>query len=262
MAALVAIDRLASGIFKHSQFSFLPKDRLHAAMAFYILGSILSFVIGPSSDFHRYMVHLMPVLGFAGVAGVDLLLDRTAGIGKRTIAYAGLLVILIGCYQSIMEQIDMTNYFKRAVGHQEARKVLGAYIENNVPQDQLILSSDIGAIAFMAIQRDFVDAFGLTTLAPIRAVQQNDWQSFIQRLRAQQPLWVADTGTADGKISAIEIIGHPGVSFRGIDSPITPLIDMYSPRNHTVLEIPMEDGLVFRLIKLDRDVYKEVNAAR
>jgi len=167
----------------------------------------------------------------------------------------GMAFLLIGGARSFKELESLSEFFIRTAAHQDARKKLGEYIEQHVPQSEVIISSDIGAIAYVAKSHDFVDVVGLTSREPVIAIRHNQWGNFIQTLKAKKPQWVADTGTPEGKITSFEIVAHPYNIFRGDGQNDKPYINMYSPKNQVVLQILTKDGYVFRLVKIDAAVY-------
>jgi len=119
----------------------------------------------------------------------------------------------------------------------------------------MIISSDIGAIAYMAKSHDFVDVVGITSREPVMAIRRNQWGEFLQTLMSMKPQWVAESGTPEGKISSFEIVADPYRIFRGKGQNDKPNINMYSPQNKTVLQISTKDGYVFRLVKIDATIY-------
>lgn len=262
MGCLIAINSISHWLVKRKVFSRIPSSNLLVALSFFALGSIASFLLGPSADFNRYMVHLLPVLAVLTLSCFEHIFKAAptaspkAGRYVLTPAlYLGMAILVIGGARSFSELRNLSDFFISSAEHQEARKQLGGYIEQHVPNSQIIISSDIGAIAYMAKNHDFVDAVGLTSREPIEAIRHKQWGDFIQVLRTLKPSWVADTGTVEGRISAFEIIAEPNRFFRGVEVDPKANIDMYSPNNQVVLKISTKGPYVYRLVKIDVDVY-------
>ena len=238
---------------------FKPADAPRVALSLFVLGSLVSFALGPFSDLNRYAVHLVPILALAAIAAAEHLLESISEEVRRrsafAIAGAGLLILSFGGYESYKEQRRMSAWFAPTTKHQAARRAIGEYIEKHVPRDEVVLSSDIGAIAYAAPTHDFIDVYGLTSRAPVVAVKRGSWETFVRDVRSKKPRWVADTGMTDGRVVAFEILGHPQKYFRGLEPRERPYLEMYAPRGEVVLEEPTGDGLVFRLIKIDPAVY-------
>jgi hypothetical protein len=260
LSFVVVICGLISWFLRRNAFSHLPSDKIYIALSIFVIGSIASFLLGPSSDFGRYMVHLLPILALLAILCFEIIFRQISPVVLRTkepaIFCIGMIILLIGCYQSIKEQQRLSGFFERTTAHQGARKKLGEYIEQYVPRDQVIISSDIGAIAYIARNHDFMDVFGLTSKGPIAAIQQNKWENFIQYLKMKKPQWVADTVIPNGKTQSFEILGFPYKYFRGVDKNDKSYINMYSLHNKVVLQIPIDDGYVFHLVKIEIGVYK------
>jgi hypothetical protein len=262
MSFLIVVNVVAGWFIKRKVYPRLPSDNLHVALSIFAFGSIASFLLGPSSDFNRYMVHLLPIFALLSLSCLELFIGPASTIGRLAanfsyspLFYAGIAILLIGSFRSLVELQDISSFFNRTVAHQDARKKLGEYIEQHVPTNQLIISSDLGAIAYVAKRHDFLDVFGLTSKEPVVAIHDHQWESYIQDLKTKKPQWVADTGAPDGKISSFEILAEPYKIFRGGSQNDKPYINMYSPRNQIVLQFTTEEGYVFRLVKIDAEVY-------
>jgi hypothetical protein len=75
--------------------------------------------------------------------------------------------------------------------HQACRLQLGAYLEHHIDPEQVVLSSDIGAIAYAAPSVSFIDAVGLTSRDVLEA--RGRGESVDQVLTALAPSVIADT---------------------------------------------------------------------
>ena len=237
-----------------------PIEPVYVLLAIYVPLSLLSFIVGPSSDFWRYMTHLVLVLAFAAIVFLDDLFFR--GISSLSTVERGFAVVFLsgallsmGGYQALNNQAILAKFFSRSIEHQKARQELGAWIEANVPSSQLILSSDVGEIAYVAKTHDFIDAFGLTTRLPVVAIEGGNWSIFTDYLIREAPIWLADTINPKGKVQAFQIIGYPQNHFRGMQSRDTAYLDMYSPNNAILIDHPTPDGFSFQVIRIDPAVY-------
>jgi hypothetical protein len=260
-SGLVVVESFAGRLFKRNIIPQLPLHNTHILLSSFAIGSVISFAFGPYSDFNRYVVHLLPVLAVLSTYCLELLVRQfppmVLSASKPALFFVGAIFLFIGWGQAIRELRGLSSFFEARVAHAGARKKLGEYIEQNIPGNQVIMSSDIGALAYAAIDHDFIDVFGLTSKETVAAVQQDKWQDFIQDLKVKRPLWVADTGLPTGQIQSFEILAFPHKYFRGVNQYPEPYVDMYSPRNQTVLEIPVADGFVFRLVRIDPAVYEQ-----
>jgi len=242
----------------------VPFERFHIAMSTFVLISIVSFLMGPSSDFHRYMVHLLPVLAMASTMLSVFVLKHISFSSRLSrmvlLGLSAAYLIAFGGPRALRELRELSSFFNRTTEHQRARKRLGSWIAENIPVGETVISSDIGAIAYVAKDHHFIDALGLTSEAPVRALSSGKWERFVEDLRRRRPLWVADTGTSDGRISAFEIIGRPWKFYRQVAKRRAPYLNLYSPRHQAILEIPTADGYVFRLVRISSEVWPRIGS--
>jgi len=225
-------------------------------VAVYILLSVLSYVVGPASDQNRYMIPLVPVLAVA-TALVCRYWVKSCVTPHRAVLIFGVILFALATYQATRNQMRVAQFFSKTAEHQIAREAIGQWIKANVPSDEIILSSDIGAIAYFAKSHDFIDVYGLTSKAPVIALEKNNWLLFINELKKKKPLWVADTGFPNGKISAIEKITRPSEYYHGLSSQGEPYLNLYNDSNKTVLSIPVRESYTFRIVKIDPQVYED-----
>ena len=232
-----------------------PVGTFHVLTAVYILLSLLSFIVGPASDQNRYMTHLFPVLA---VATARVFHDvAVSGVAPRRIAIIlGALLFAGASYQAARNQMRMAQFFSRTTSHQMALEEMGHWIRDHVPAGHTILSSDIGAIACFAKSHNFIDACGLTSKAPVMALEKKDWSFFIKELKKKKPLWAADTGLPDGEISAIKIIRRPSEFYHGLSAQEEPYRDLDTHSHETVLRILVGDAYALSIVKIDLTVYE------
>jgi arabinofuranosyltransferase len=225
-------------------------------VAVYILLSVLSYIVGPASDQNRYMIPLVPVLAVA-TALVCRYWVKSCVTPRRALLIFGVILLTLATYQATRNQMRVAQFFNKTAEHQMAREAMGQWIKANVPPDEIILSSDIGAIAYFAKSHDFIDVYGLTSKAPVMALGRNNWLLFINELKEKKPLWVADTGFPNGKISAIEKITRPSEYYHGLSSQGEPYLNLYNDSNKTVLSIPVRESYTFRIVQIDPRVYED-----
>jgi hypothetical protein len=219
-------------------------------VAVYILLSVLSYIVGPASDQNRYMIPLVPVLAVATALICHYWVQGYI-TPSRAVLIFGVILLALATYQATRNQMRVSQFFSRTAEHQMAREEMGRWISVHVPSDHIILSSDIGAIAYFAKAHDFIDVFGLTSKAPIAALEKEEWPAFVEELKAKKPSWAADTGSPDGALQALEIVGQPSRYYRGISGQREPYLNLYSDANKVGLSIRASDGRVFRVVHLD-----------
>jgi len=104
----------------------------------------------------------------------------------------------------------------------------------NTPRTSLVLSSDLGAIAYEARSHDFYDMVGLLSAVPLQAAKQNRWELVRSDLRRRKPAFVCDTVRPDGELQAWQILHRPELYFHGVEGHVEPL-GVYE---HVLMSIP------------------------
>jgi hypothetical protein len=143
---------------------FLQNRKYLPILGFTLL-SFLSVLFGPKSDWARYSVHLLPILYAFSAHGYQFLSAKLLKINlwKPIRFLASIIFVIIATLQAeIGFEFNRKNMINLS-GHQICRKQLGSYIGSSIPRDEIIASSDIGAIAYVAINHRFVDLVGLTS---------------------------------------------------------------------------------------------------
>ncbi len=219
-------------------------------IALYTLLSLLSFVLGPTSDQNRYMTHLLPVMAVATALAWRAAPERIRA-PRTAVIVLGVVVLAVATYQAARNQMRVAQFFSRTADHQMAREQIGRWLSAHVPPGQLILSSDVGAIAYFAKAHDFIDVFGLTSRAPVAALEKGNWLLFVEEMKAKKPSWAADTGAPDGTLQALEIASRPSRFYRGVPARQEPHLDLYGEANREMLSIPARDSRVFRIVQID-----------
>jgi len=121
----------------------------------YVVASVLSVLVGPSADYARYSVHLVPV--FAVMASLPL---ARIALLSPTLALA--ICALVGV-QSERSYDEMVGFARGFSPHQACRRQVGRYIEEQIKPKTPVISSDIGGIAYAAPSASFIDTIALTS---------------------------------------------------------------------------------------------------
>lgn len=208
-------------------------------------------VSGPRSDYGRYCLPFLIVM--VGLSGLCLtqLADAAAKWPKVWRNRTFSILCLIVLWEAWRLNADLNperafhlNEFTRIARHQKARLALGHKIREEVPIDAIVISSDIGAIAYTAPEHTFFDACGLTTIGPVEAAQQGDWRSLAMQLKRMRPRFIADTWFK-GSFQSQKILAHPKTFFRGSQrGRIVITTTMREP--HTI------EGYAFELAKIKK----------
>jgi len=209
--------------------------------------SLLSIFMGPQANLCRYGVHL---LGACVVATAILVQERShwfSGTGARAL-FALLCIGSLG--QAALEARRASEFFNWGAQHQIARKSLGRWLEAHASPEEWILSSDIGAISYEALNHRFIDATGLTSAAPVQAAQRNDWLFFVKDLVRKHPSLVADTRLPSGQLQALFFIEYPGNVFRAFQHTDAG-VDLSSKLRPPLVELPTPGGYDFVIAPLE-----------
>ncbi|MCH8010093.1 MAG: hypothetical protein IIC91_14660, partial [Chloroflexi bacterium] len=133
--------------------------RQDAAYLLTLTGVMLAGVVVEGGDTHaRFITPLLPLLYLGGLAGFATLLRRAALPRAQTLAIAGLALALGGLALLPASQDALLPFGRRSI---EERRQLGEWLNENTPPDYVIADFAIGATAYYAIDRDFLDMFGL-----------------------------------------------------------------------------------------------------
>ena len=133
--------------------------RRDAAYLLALTGVMLAGVVVEGGDTHaRFITPLLPLLFLGGLAGFATLLKRAALPHVQTLAVAGLALALGGLALMPASQDALLPFGRRSI---EERRQLGEWLNENTPPHYVIADFAIGATAYYAIDRDFLDMFGL-----------------------------------------------------------------------------------------------------
>jgi hypothetical protein len=94
-------------------------------------------------------------------------------------------------YESYNSLQDRRQAIAAGGGHEKCRTEVGQYLERSLPAGTLVLSSDIGVIAYAAPSIHFVDAVGLTSKDVLHARMEGN--NVDQVLFESRPVYLADT---------------------------------------------------------------------
>ena len=161
----------------------LPRRLESAALVIYVLVSMVSLAIGPFSDWARYSIHLLPVVAVLACVPLSKCV--------RSVPWVGVPIAAVVLIQGIHAFVEMQPSFYKAATETACRTQIGAFLDDHLPPGSVVLSSDIGAIAYAAPHIDFVDAVGLTSRDVLLARMQGHNADDV--LFAKKPNIIADS---------------------------------------------------------------------
>jgi len=227
-----------------------PEEKTLLTFTIYFVLSIMSFIIGPYSDFHRYMVHTIPIMVFIS----SMLVNRHLNIFKnyKSIQY---LTILFSLVYLVRDNKNIASYFYKSSLHQEYRIELGKYINSNLDKSELIMSSDLGAISFFAINNNFVDIAGLTSLYPFKFIDKSQVHYISKWIKNKKVKYVADTQYGE-KTSSLEVLKTPSLFFKTVNSNFDFKINLYDISNSVIFKKSVDSNMSIVLLKINDNLYK------
>jgi hypothetical protein len=169
--------------FRRSIDSFASLLPLVAFVA--LIPSVLN---SPNSDFYRYQVFFIPLIGMMASS-----IFKTLN-GKTSVSIL-VVVLLFFSYKSFnsglsgyatMRDIAMAD---RSI--QSDRAIIGKWLEKNTPDGSIVWSGDLGAISFYNPSNQYFDGGGLTNRLIIDAVENGEDYSAV--LCATRPTYIADS---------------------------------------------------------------------
>ena len=245
--SIASILNLISNFIK-SRTKFID-NKLLVTLSLYLLLSVGSFIVGPYSDFNRYMIHTIPIMAIMSAIFIS---HNYITIVKYK--YIHISVLFISILILIRENRNISNYFYNSSIHQEKRIVVGKYINSKINHSDLIYSSDIGAISYFALNNHFVDLSGLTSLIPFYFIEKSQSVNYNEWLKSHKIVWVADT-ESNGKISSLEILKQPSNYFNTIRSDSNYSLNLYDISNKLILKESIGGDLNIVLMKLNKNLY-------
>lgn len=154
----------------------------------YIALSIVSIALGPRSDWSRYSVHLLPLLyAFSALAIASM------WACYRTWMRLAVLALVIFAMFAQALAAERFNWYNMSgiANDQICRENLGRYINAHIDKEEYIASSDLGAIAYVAIDHRFVDLIALTSADVLAHYQAGETADEI--LKNKHIRYIADT---------------------------------------------------------------------
>jgi len=151
----------------------------------YIITSGLSCFLGPRSDMARYTVQIYPLIVILASIPLAALFNY-----KKFIP-----LVIIVFYLIFLQTEKMTYKMKlfttQLSGAEECRKKVGNYLTEKIDNKNVIISSDIGAIGYKAMDFKFIDLTGLTSVNVLKSYLKH--QNIDTILRVKKPTYIADT---------------------------------------------------------------------
>jgi hypothetical protein len=125
------------------------------AFALFCAASALSLLVGPFADWARYSTHMLPIAAIVASAPLSRALRRVP------------LLAIVGCgfigWQTLTSFDAHRSDVALGANHARCRAQIGRALERELAPGTVVLSSDIGVIAYYAPSITFVDAVGLTS---------------------------------------------------------------------------------------------------
>ncbi len=136
-----------------------PRWRRDATYIIVLTGAMLAAVVLEGGDSHgRFIVPIMPLLLIAGLSGFATLFKR-ASLPRAHFAMISASALVFGGLSLLPASYDpLVPLGPRAI---EQRRTLGTWFNTNTPSDYVIADFAIGAVAYYASDRDFLDLLGL-----------------------------------------------------------------------------------------------------
>lgn len=128
----------------------------HSPITLYCIISMVLVLLGPYSDWTRYSVHIIPIT----YAFSSIFMAKLFSLKRwNMVTIVPLVFLAQATYGALFNWTNMTTL----ATHQECRRELAAYINENIPSNEKIVSSDLGAIAYFAHKYSFIDLIALTS---------------------------------------------------------------------------------------------------
>jgi arabinofuranosyltransferase len=174
----------------------LPRPRSSIGLGAFLLLSAVSIARGPWSGEVRYSVHLLPTLALLGALALERL-----RLTLWPLAFGLAFFLYLEATSSFGHMQEWEQWYS---GHQVCRHQAGEYVARNAPAGAVVLSSDLGSIAYQAIDHSFIDMIGLTSADVLGRYLVRENADEI--LEAKRPTFVADS-LKTGKYNAIQFVG-------------------------------------------------------
>ncbi len=225
------------------------ENKLFVSLSIYLTLSVSSFIVGPYSDFNRYMIHTIPIMVILSA----FLINQNYSVLIKY-KFIQLISLSISLFITVRENQYISRYFSNSSVHQEKRILVGKYIDSNINHSDLIYSSDIGAISYFAINNKFVDLSGLTSNSPFNFIEKSQSNNYKAWLKLHKIGLVADT-ESKGKISSLEILNYPSNYFKNINRNTDYSLNLYDALNKIILKESIGGDMNIVLMRIHKKAY-------
>lgn len=179
---------------------FLQKQKSLWSLYLYIFLSFVTFATGPFSDGARYSVHVFPTLVILTSLSINYLItgvkNRKKFIGKFILTKRAVqIILLLILLQTAASALITRSYMVIDKQGQLCRKKMGIYINTTLNDNNYVLSGDIGAIAYHALNVRFIDLGGLTSKDILNSYQQK--KTIDEIILYKKPKLLADSFFSD-----------------------------------------------------------------
>lgn len=222
--------------------AFVGDRKAKLALFVYLALSIAALLTGPRSGWGRYSVHLLPVFAMLAAAVFARL--------KGELRPFGVMIAALVAWQAYDSMDDMRTFIEKVAVHQHCRKQVGGWIAANHPS-AVVLSSDIGAIAYAASHTPFIDAVGLTSPDILDAYLHGG--DLDRVLASKRPELVADTYYAKGaygQYQSLKVLAKPAPNLKGVAKMPAPSRSYFE--SERLFQCKSADGLLFAVGRLSR----------
>jgi len=179
--------------FRRNHESFASLTPLVALIS--LAPSILS---SPKSDFYRYQIFLIPLIGLLASSIFKKMNHKTT---VSIFAFLFLFFSFKTVNQGLSDYVTMRNIALADKPIQSDRAIVGKWLEQNTPAGSTVWSGDLGAISFYNISNQYFDGGGLTNRQVIEAVEKGS--DFSAVLCAARPNYIADSIDIDSDLPSV-----------------------------------------------------------
>lgn len=153
---------------------FLPKPKNLIPLYVYIFLSFISFATGPYSDGARYSIHVFPSLVILSSLVINHMIvskkNKSILFSNRRFIIIFLLSLVF--LQTLLSSLVTRYYMISLKKGSLCRREIGSYINRTLKSSDYVLSSDLGMIAYQAINVRFIDLAGLTSKDVLKHYQK------------------------------------------------------------------------------------------
>jgi hypothetical protein len=147
-----------------------------------------SILSSPNSDFYRYQIFLIPLIG---LLASSVFKNMNHKMAVAIFACLFLFFSFKTVNQGVTDYATMRNIALADKPIQSDRAIVGKWLEQNTPAGSIVWSGDLGAISFYNPSNQYFDGGGLTNRQVIEAVE--DGEDFSALVCAVHPVYVADS---------------------------------------------------------------------